>query len=222
MTAGRPFIGVVDLGVGNLRSLMNALDAIGADARPITGPDEVREAVSLVLPGVGAFRAGMDALASRGLAEPIVEDVHAGKPILGICLGLQLFMTEGEEFGRHRGLDLVPGRVVALPEPDAAGEGYKVPHIGWSPIQPVVREDRSPLDEIPPGSYVYYAHSYVVEPARSEHVLATTRHGPARFPAVLRAGNVLGCQFHPEKSGPVGLAILKACLKSPLGDPVRG
>lgn len=215
MSAGGAFVGVVDLGVGNLRSLMNAIEAIGIHARAIVDPSAVAQAERLVLPGVGAFRAGMDALSSKGLVDPIVRAVRAGKPMLGICLGLQLLMTESEEFGRHAGLDLIRGRVVALPDPDrSSAEGYKVPHIGWSSIEPAA-EDRwegSPLSAIERGSFVYYAHSYVVEPLRAEHVLATTLYGPERFAAVLRAGNIIGCQFHPEKSGRVGLDLLRACL----------
>jgi imidazole glycerol-phosphate synthase subunit HisH len=191
---------IVDYGVGNLRSVQKALERVGAEAVVSGDPGALEAARGVVLPGVGAFGDGMAQLRARGLVEPVLRHVEAGKPLLGICLGMQLLFEDSEEMGRHAGLDLLPGRVVRFPEGD-----LKVPHIGWNQLE--VRED--PLTAgIAGGSYAYFVHSYYVAPAEAEDVLATTEYG-IQFAAVVGRGRVWGAQFHPEKSQEVGLRLLQ-------------
>ena len=193
-------IAIVDYGVGNLRSVQKALERVGADAVVTADPGALDPARGVVLPGVGAFGDGMEQLQVRGLVEPLLRQVAAGKPLLGICLGMQLLFEESEEMGRYAGLALLPGRVVRFPE------GHlKVPHIGWNQLQ--VRDDPL-LAGIADGSYAYFVHSYYVAPAEVQDVLATTEYG-IQFAAVVGRGRVWGAQFHPEKSQEVGLRLLQ-------------
>lgn len=204
-----PEVTVVDYGLGNLFSVARALEAQGARVRVTSDPDEVRSAERLVLPGVGAFGDGMTGLAARGLVEPIREFARAGGPLFGICLGTQLLMETGEEFGTHAGLGLVPGSVAPFAA-QSSGRPDKIPHVGWNAIRPA---GSSPWDDellagVAPGTPVYFTHSYVIRPDRDEDVVAVADYAGSQVCAVLRHGNVSGCQFHPEKSGPAGLAIL--------------
>lgn len=201
---------VVDYGLGNLFSVARALEAQGARVRVTSEPDEVRSAERLVLPGVGAFGDGMAGLAARGLVEPIREFARSGRPLFGICLGTQLLMDEGHEFGTHAGLGLVPGSVGPF-APPPSGRAAKIPHVGWNAIRPAGEEsswDDDLLSGIAPGTPVYFTHSYVIRPEHDEDVVAVADYAGAEVCAVLRHENVSGCQFHPEKSGPAGLAIL--------------
>jgi imidazole glycerol-phosphate synthase subunit HisH len=193
-------IAIVDYGVGNLRSVQKALERVGAEAVVTGEPGELARARAVVLPGVGAFGDGVAQLWARGLFQPVLHQVEAGKPLLGICLGMQLLFEESEEMGQHRGLGLLPGRVVRFPEGD-----LKVPHIGWNQLR--VSEDPL-LAGIKDGSYAYFVHSYYVAPAQPGDVLATTEYG-VQFAAVVGRGQVWGAQFHPEKSQEVGLRLLQ-------------
>jgi imidazole glycerol-phosphate synthase subunit HisH len=211
---GRPpvtvSVTVIDYGVGNLHSVVKAFRHEKAAVHVTSRPEEVRGAERLVLPGVGAFADGAAGLAARGLAEPIKEFVAAGRPFLGICLGMQLLLTESDEFGSHRGLDIIPGRVTELPRTT----GLKVPHVGWNRLQPARRDAWSgtPLAPLSAGDMVYFVHSFAAVPDREEDRLAVAPYGPHALVAAVRRGNVLGCQFHPEKSGPAGLAVVGAFL----------
>jgi glutamine amidotransferase len=162
-------------------------------------PEVVRDAKKLILPGVGAFRDAMKNLSKLGLLEPFVDRVKAGVPTLGICLGMHLVFSESEEFGLHRGLDLVPGRVRRIPE------GVSVPHMGWNQLH--LKKQDSLLAGIEPGSFVYFVHSFYVEPAAEEITLASTDHG-IEFAAIVHKDNVWATQFHPEKSQKVGERLL--------------
>lgn len=193
-------IAIVDYGVGNLRSVQKALERVGAEAVVSGDPGTLAAAQGVVLPGVGAFGDGMAQLEARGLVQPVLRQVEAGKPLLGICLGMQLLFEESEEMGLHAGLALLPGRVVRFPEGD-----LKVPHIGWNQLQ--VRDNRL-LAGIGDGSYAYFVHSYYVAAAEAEDVLATTEYG-LQFAAVVGRNRVWGAQFHPEKSQEVGLRLLQ-------------
>lgn len=197
---------VVDYGLGNLFSLTRALKKAGAPEIELAADAaRVREARRLVIPGVGAFGDGMAGLRERGLVDAVREVAASGRPVLGICLGMQLLLEEGTEFGRHEGLGLIKGRTVAFPRP--AGERLKIPHVGWNALRGG-DWSRTPLAGLPPESQVYFVHSFVAEPADPAHALATANYGGRDFCAALRKDNVFGCQFHPEKSGPVGLRIL--------------
>lgn len=201
-------IAIVDYGIGNLRSVEKALRHVGADARLTGDPVEIRAAAGVVLPGVGAFGACRLGLRQRAFDELVLELAAAGRPLLGICVGMQLLFEESEEMGRHRGLGLLPGRVVRFPDGgvDAGGARLKVPQIGWNQLW---HDGRDPLlAGVASGSFAYFVHSYYCVPAEPTDVIATTDYGFPYASAVHR-GNLWGVQFHPEKSHAVGLRILR-------------
>ena len=199
-------ITMIDYGGSNLRSAQKALEAVRAQVQVTADPDVVRRAAKLVLPGVGAFGAGMAALQARGLDEATLEAVEAGAPLLGICLGMQFLFDESDEMGRHVGLGLIPGRVTRFPaDLCAAGRPLKVPHVGWNEID---HDGRHPLlAGVALGAHAYFVHSYYSVPRDEGDVLARADYG-GPFAAVVGRGRVLGIQFHPEKSQRVGLHIL--------------
>jgi glutamine amidotransferase len=192
-------IAIVDYGVGNLRSVQKALERVGATAVVTDDPAALDAARGIVLPGVGAFGDGMANLKARRLVAPILRQVEKGKPFLGICLGMQLLFDESEEMGHHRGLGLLPGRVVRFAESD-----LKVPHIGWNQLRFTIG---GLLADIADGAYAYFVHSFYVVPEQPSDVLATTDYG-VEFASVVGRGKVWGAQFHPEKSQEVGLRLL--------------
>ena len=168
-----------------------------------------------MLPGVGAFQDGMQGLEQLGLIEPIKQKTAQGTLLLGICLGMQMLFDESEEFGLHKGLGLIPGRVARIPDVDADGSPQRVPHISWNPLYPAGgRTDFSgtALQNVQPGQECYFIHSYEAKPAAEEYRLADTVYGGRKVCAAAQKGCVIGTQFHPEKSGPVGLGIIKAYL----------
>jgi glutamine amidotransferase len=198
-------IAIVDYGMGNVRSVQKAFERLGHAAEVTPDPERVRAAAAVVLPGVGAFGDCMSNLEKGALREPVVESIRAGKPFLGICLGLQLLFTESEEFGPRKGLDLVPGRVVRFPSAAASDEALKVPHIGWNQVS---WQNRARIfDGVPEGGYLYFVHSYYVVPEDPAWIAGTTQYGRPFTSAVARE-NVWGVQFHPEKSQSLGLSIL--------------
>ncbi|MFA5802615.1 MAG: imidazole glycerol phosphate synthase subunit HisH [Thermoleophilia bacterium] len=195
---------IVDYGMGNLRSVEKALMKVGADVKVSRDPDEVRRGERIVLPGVGAFGDAMDNLEKRGLAGVIREEVDAGKPFLGICLGLDLLFEESDEHGLHKGLGLLPGRVELLPT------GLKIPQIGWNQVS--IRKESPLLEDIPDGSSFYFVHSYAVVPHEESDILCTTDYG-CTFVSAVERGNIAAFQFHPEKSSSLGLTILRNFAK---------
>lgn len=194
-------IAIIDYGAGNLRSVANAFAFLGAGAVTINRPDQLANAGKIVLPGVGAFGAGMNALRDNGFEEPIKQAVSAGVPLLGICLGMQYLFESSDEMGQHRGLGLLPGRVTRFP-----ADGPKVPAIGWNSLH--IRQDNPLLMGIENSAYAYFVHSYYVEAADNADVLATTDYG-IEYAAVVGRDNIFGIQPHPEKSQSVGLRILR-------------
>lgn len=192
---------LVDYGAGNIRNVEKALAAVGILSRRTDRPDELSAADVVVMPGVGAFGDMMTALRARRLVEPILEVARSGRPLLGICVGLQILFDVGEEMGEHAGLGLLPGRVRRLDRP-----GLKVPHTGWNPVNPV--QEHPLFETVPTDRHAYFVHSYHVDPERAEDVLATTDYG-GLFPSVCGRDNILGVQFHPEKSQQFGLALLR-------------
>lgn len=193
---------IVDYGVGNFRNVQKAFEAIGANAEISDSVEAVTQAEAVVLPGVGAFGDAMRHLVERGLDQPVLATARAGKPLLGICVGLQLLFDESEEMGHHRGLRILPGQVIRFPE----GAGLTVPHMGWNQIQP--ERDHPLLRRINSGDFAYFAHSYYAIPTNSAHIIACTDYGQS-FPSIVGHDNVCAIQFHPEKSQQVGLQILK-------------
>ncbi len=210
-----PRVTIIDYGLGNLFSLRRALGYLGAEPETASTPREVEQAEQLILPGVGAFGDGMRQLRERGLVDPVRRAATEGVPLLGICLGMQLFFTESEEFGRHDGLGIFAGRVGRLAATAASGEPVKVPHVGWNALTPApggLPWERSALQELAPGDSVYFVHSYVPSPEDGAVTVAEMAHGGHRYCAMVQRGAVVGCQFHPEKSGAVGLRILRHFL----------
>jgi len=206
-------IAIIDYGMGNLRSVHKAFAAVGHDAVVTRDAHVLSKASHLVLPGVGAFADCMANLDQYGLIEPIRKGIADGKPFLGICLGLQLLFTESDEFGVHKGLDIVPGKVrrfqfesggamSALSTPNA----FKVPHMGWNEL--TVKRAAPPLRNLPTGTQVYFVHSYYVEPSDPSIIATTTEYGHSFVSSIWR-DNVFACQYHPEKSQAIGLQIVK-------------
>lgn len=205
-------IAIVDYGMGNLRSVQKALERVGSRAVVTDDPAVLELAQGVLLPGVGAFGDAMDSLRSRQLLAPVLCQVEGGKPLLGICLGMQLLFDESEEMGRHKGLGLLPGRVVRFPKGD-----LRVPHVGWNEF----RQSRGDLlAGIADGAYAYFVHSYFAVPEEPMDVLATTEYG-LEFAAVVGRGLIYGAQFHPEKSQEVGLQLLKNFVRL-VGEEQRG
>ena len=198
-------IAIIDYGVGNLFSLKSSFGMIGADAVVTGDAAVIRSAERIVLPGVGAFEDAANKLRDAGLDELLCAQAAEGKPLLGICLGMQLLFDESREFGVHRGLGLIPGKVVDMTP--VIGPGLKVPQIGWNALH-LTQPDHPLWKYTRPDDCVYFVHSYYASECDS-FVLATTEYG-AELTAAAGRDNVLGCQFHPEKSGPVGLNILRA------------
>lgn len=200
-------IAIVDYGMGNLRSVQKALQQVGQDATITADAAVIARARKVVLPGVGAFGAAVVNLERAGLKAPVLDAIASGRPFLGICLGLQLLFAEGEEMGRHAGLGVIPGKVVRFPEEMRAEDRpLKIPHIGWNALR--VRSDSRLLRGLPPGARVYFVHSYYGVPDNPAWTAATCDYG-IEFCAAVEQGNVFATQFHPEKSGDVGLRILR-------------
>ena len=197
-------IAIVDYGVGNLYSLERSFHAIGEPVTVSADPKVIAGADKILLPGVGAFGDAAEKLRATGLDAVVKEQAATGKPLMGICLGMQLLFDEGHEYGVHPGLGLIPGKV--LPIKDVIPEGLKIPHMGWNALK---MQKESPLFRyIKQGDCVYFVHSYYAAQCR-EHTIATAEYG-AQLTAAVQKDNVFGCQFHPEKSGTVGLNILRA------------
>jgi glutamine amidotransferase len=205
---------VIDYGIGNIFSVSRALEHCGAEVTVSSDPAAIARSPRLVLPGVGAFADGMQGLRERGLLEPIRKYASSGRPLLGICLGMQMLATVSEEFGQHEGLGLVPGRVLPVPAVTTQGNAQKIPHTGWSALSVAQDADwqGTPLEGTPPGTAVYLVHSFHVLPDDATYLLANCEYGGHRITAAIRRGLVFGCQFHPEKSGPQGLRMLAAFL----------
>ena len=197
-------IRIIDYGVGNLFSLRSSLRAIGIDADYTGNPAEIRKADKLILPGVGAFRDAREALRSTGLDRVVQEEAGKGKPLMGICLGMQMLFDRSYEYGEYEGLGLIPGEIV--PMEGRIPKDLPIPHIGWNEL--MLKQPSPLMKNTANGDYVYFVHSYYAE-TPAEYVIATTDYG-VEMTAAVQKDNVYGCQFHPEKSGEVGLSILKA------------
>lgn len=201
-------INIIDYEMGNLRSVEKAFEKLGFAARVSADPQDIVSADKVVLPGVGAFRDCIGNLRQGGFVEPLLEHVAAGKPLLGICVGMQMLFDESEEFGRHRGLGLIPGKVVRFPSGMIEnGEQLKVPHMGWNNIN--IKLDSPIFSGIEDGSYVYFVHSYYCAAENPADVAASCTYGEVEFCASAWHGNIMATQFHPEKSQEIGLKIFK-------------
>lgn len=201
---------LIDYGVGNLLSVQRGLEHCGAEVVLTADPDLVLKAERVVLPGVGAFGNAMQALNERNLVGPLQQIARQGTPLLGICLGMQLLLDESEEFGLTRGLGIVPGRVQAIPKHTTANVPQKIPHIGWNALVSAQNPWQDTLlADTGEGDSAYFVHSYMAVTDDSSHRLADCVYGGHRISAVIAKDRTTGCQFHPEKSGEVGLTILR-------------
>ena len=202
-------VAVVDYGLGNLHSVVKALEFSGATVRIAEKGSDLSNASHVILPGVGALSDGMRGLSERGHDAAIREYVSKGGNLLGICLGAQLLLGESEEFGVTTGLNIIPGRVLPIPS-----QGVKVPLVGWRKLQ-ASRADAwkgTMMEEIPEGVWAYFIHSYHAVPDQAKDLMAVCSHGEHAVHAIVRRDNVIGCQFHPEKSGQWGIKMLQAFL----------
>lgn len=194
-------IALVDYGMGNIRSVSKAIEAVGGEVFITQNPEEIRKAKAIVLPGVGAFRDCMSNLTELGILDTVREEILKGKPYLGICLGMQILFTESEEFGVCKGLDLIRGRVTRFKLP----QEYKIPHMGWNTV--VFKKKSKLLSDISNNSYFYFVHSYYVVPEESNFVGGVTEYG-LEFTSMIIYENIFATQFHPEKSQKMGLKLL--------------
>ena len=200
-------IAIVDYGVGNIFSLYSSFKYIGAEVVLTSNPEEIKKADKIILPGVGAFADAAKKLRESGLADVVVEEVKNGKPLLGICLGMQMLFERSFEYGEHKGLGLIKGDIVSME--GVVPEGYKIPHIGWNGLHfPADKPKNELFKYVNENDCVYFVHSYFGTNC-DEAVIATTEYG-AELTAAVAYKNVYGAQFHPEKSGDVGMKILKA------------
>ena len=212
---------IVDYGLGNLHSVANAVKHLGAQVEYAEDGSAIADADRLILPGVGAFADGMRNLTSRGQVSALRAFAASGRPFIGICLGMQLLFDESDEFGVHEGLGIIPGRVARIGASAEVLTNLKVPHVGWNRLHPT-REcgwEGSLLAGTSVGTFAYFVHSYVAQPRNPAHVLAVTTYGPHRLTAAVAMGSVTGFQYHPEKSGPDGLAMLATFLTAPASVP---
>jgi glutamine amidotransferase len=208
---------VIDYGIVNLRNILRGLEYVGLQAESSIDPDRVLKSDQVILPGVGAFEAGMIELRALGMDEALISVANSGRPVLGICLGMQMLLDSSAEHGRHLGLGLIPGTVTPIPNGSQEGRKKirKVPHIGWNSLcyPPHLSSwSGSCLADTAPGTYCYFVHSYMVEPLISTHVLAQCLYEELPVVAAIQKENITGLQFHPERSGPVGLEILRRFL----------
>jgi glutamine amidotransferase len=201
-------ITIIDYEMGNLRSVEKAFEKLGFDARVSNNPDDLLTTDKVVLPGVGAFKDCITNLRDGGFVEPLLQHVEAGKPLLGICVGMQMLFDESEEFGRHKGLGLIPGKVTRFPAGmEERGERLKVPHMGWNTIQ--IQRPAPFFKDTAEGSYFYFVHSYYCAADNPDDVAASCRYGDIVFTAAIWRDNLMATQFHPEKSQDVGLKIFE-------------
>jgi len=207
-----PNVTLIDYGIGNLLSVRRGFEHLGFEVVTSDDPKTILKSECVVLPGVGSFGIGMSELMKRGLVDAICEIVTKGVPLLAICLGMQLLFDYGEEHGLHGGLGVIPGGVKAIPAMNELGAIVRIPHIGWNSITKTSGDmewDSKVLRGIEPGSEVYFNHSFMVIPDAPTDLKATCNYGGHPLAAVVQRGSVTGCQFHPEKSGEIGLMILK-------------
>lgn len=217
-----PRVTIIDYGMGNLFSVWRAFEYSGAEAVLTSDPDKIMAADYLVLPGVGAFADGMAELRERDLIEPIQQYAATGRPFLGICLGMQMMMERSEEFGVFEGLGLIEGSVILFQAVDEDGSRLKLPHIGWNELRPAEGSpgwDGTIMKHVAPGTPTYFVHSFTAQPRHPGNVLAVAGYGVNNVTAAVVRDNLYGTQFHPERSGMAGLAIIKGFLecRTPVG-----
>ena len=196
---------IIDYGMGNLKSVRNALNYLGIENKISANPEEIKSADALILPGVGAFPDAMETIEKIGLDKVIKEEIKKGKYLLGICLGMQMLFERGYEGIEKNGLGLLKGNIIKMK--DDKEKNIKIPHIGWNNLK-YNKQDKI-FEHIDEGKYVYYVHSYFAQEYNEDDLIAYSEYGENKIPGLVRCKNIIGAQFHPEKSGTVGLNILK-------------
>jgi glutamine amidotransferase len=202
---------VIDYGIVNLKNILRSFEYIGVPIDSAVDPDQVLKADRIILPGVGAFASGMNELRTRGMDEAVKCIANAGRPVLGICLGMQMLLDSSIEYGQHQGLGLIPGSVLPIPTNSVGMGRRKIPHIGWNALRYPSHASswkNSCLNRAPEGSFFYFVHSFMVVPEKSSHILAQCIYEGLSVTAAIKKDNITGLQFHPERSGPIGLEIL--------------
>ena len=200
---------IIDYGLCNILSVHNALQHLGVESVVTCDPLDLKDADAVILPGVGAFKNGMTGLRQRGFVDALRSYVRTGRPLLGICLGMQFLMDKSYEFGEHEGLGLIAGEVRPVDNINSDGVPLKIPHIGWNGLLKTSRGwEGTPFSGLPEGIEMYFVHSFRVVPKDPAHILAETEYGKKRFCSVVAKENIYGCQFHPEKSSANGISIL--------------
>ncbi len=207
---------IVDYGLCNIFNVARALEVVGADVRVSQSPTEITNSERLLLPGVGAMNQAMLKMRSCGLIEAVKEFVRTERPFLGICLGMQMMFDSSEEGGMEKALGLIPGVVISIPHFRANGQRLRVPHIGWNTLRHEKESEwqGTPLENLRDGEFAYFAHSFVARPEDEKYVIATTSYGDYSLTAAVRKNSLFGFQFHPERSGEVGLKILKKFIET--------
>jgi glutamine amidotransferase len=205
-----PKVSIIDYGIGNLFSVLKACEAVGLNPQITDNSKDIESSDAILLPGVGAFGDAMANLGKLDLVQPIKDFAQSGKPLMGVCLGMQLLLTESEEFDIQKGLNIIEGSCVRFPSIDASHQKIKVPQIMWNTIYPVQGnsfEKGTPLENINPGEYMYFVHSYYAQLQNPAEVLSLTDYHGVEYCSSIKKGNVFAFQFHPEKSGTQGLKI---------------
>lgn len=205
---------LVDYGMGNIFNTQKALEHCGASVKLVSRPEDLKNAPRVILPGVGAFGLGMENLRQRSLDQGLIEYANSGRPLLGICLGMQMLVERSFEFGDHKGLGLVPGTVELITSKDINGNNLRVPHVGWNELIPgKIPWSQSLFSDLPEKeSFVYFVHSFAVK-TNDPFISSYCQYGDQQIVAGIQKGNIFGCQFHPERSSKVGFAIIKKFLK---------
>ncbi|MFH2047112.1 MAG: imidazole glycerol phosphate synthase subunit HisH [Pseudomonadota bacterium] len=208
-----PRVVIVDYEAGNLFSVEHACKTVGLKPAIVNKAADIINADALILPGVGAFGAAMKNLHRLDLVQPILDFTATGRPFLGVCLGMQILFSGSNEFGEHKGLNLIEGEVVKFPEANRNGERMKIPQIGWNrifyPLSDVYKWSGTPLEKIANGEFMYFVHSYYANPSISDNILSTTDYGGIRYCSSVIKGNIFAVQFHPEKSAEEGIKIYR-------------
>lgn len=213
----KPRVAIVDYGMGNLFSVRQACEHVQLDVTITSSRDEILKADAVILPGIGAFGDAMATLSRLDLVGVLKDVASSGKPLAGVCLGLQLLMTESLEFGLHKGLGIIEGQVVKFDNPLEGERQLKVPQVGWNSVHRVGREGMneaeawkdSPLAGLADGEFMYFVHSYIVQPEDDNVTLSVSRYGQIEFCSSIQSQNIFACQFHPERSGSEGLKIYR-------------
>lgn len=209
----KPRVALLDYGLGNILCIQRAFEYCDADVTILSKPDKVENFTHVILPGVGAFHSGMNNLKSLGYLDFIRDAVELNLPLMGICLGMQLLFESGTENGYLSGLNLLPGQILKIPTYNKQNHSVKLPHIGWNKLNIILPSDSSSIvDGLSDNTYVYFDHSYYADLMDYQLCVAETEHDTISLPAIVQKNNIIGCQFHPEKSGMAGLTIIRNFL----------